>query len=573
MTKLSTSKPLVEMQSVRAPDYARNFLNAENELSKDLTDRSAVTLDHSVWTEVELIDRIRFLLFGLWLTAASALAWRHVVWRDEARALSIAIQGEDWIAMLRGLHGEGHPALWYLLLRAVHAIAGRPEVLAFLALAVAAAAAWLIVWRSPFPRPLIGLILASHFFIYDFSAMARNYGIGMLILFALAIAYPRCRGHGVALGALLFLLANTNVIATILTSAFLLFWFVEILEETGPRWSPAMANFALNAALAAVGAALCFATVYPTFNDAAVAANPRGSRGPRRPGRDRESGAGFRTTARTAGRADLSCRPLDARFRRVRRPAAHRATFGLIESKGAFLASFASLAVLSTFFLLVYPGDYRHEATWLAFVIAMYWICWGPNRTMRERATPLTNRRGFALVRGVGFALFLVLLGVQATLGLADLAFATIVGTPESRARDFADLVSQRPDLKDAILIGEPDYMLESMPYYLPNPTYFVRERRYGEYVRFTHKARIKLTLGDILDEAHAIHASAGRPVVILLAWRIGDMDPARVYRESYVWTFSAPGDQIERFREATTLLAQFPKATSNESYDVYLLK
>jgi hypothetical protein len=35
----------------------------------------------------------------------------------------------------------------------------------------------------------------------------------------------------------------------------------------------------------------------------------------------------------------------------------------------------------------------------------------------------------------------------------------------------------------------------------------------------------------------------------------------------------SAPGDQIERFREATTLLAQFPEATSNESYDVYLLK
>ena len=50
-------------------------------------------------------------------------------------------------------------------------------------------------------------------------------------------------------------------------------------------------------------------------------------------------------------------------------------------------------------------------------------------------------------------------------------------------------------------------------------------------------------------------------------------MDPARVYRESYVWTFSAPGDQIERFRKATTLLAQFPKATSGESYDVYVLK
>jgi hypothetical protein len=173
----------------------------------------------------------------------------------------------------------------------------------------------------------------------------------------------------------------------------------------------------------------------------------------------------------------------------------------------------------------------------------------------------------------VGFVCFLVLLGVQATLGVADLAFAAMVGTPESRSRDFADLMSRRPELKDAILIGDPDYMLEPMHYYLPNPTYLVREQRYGDTVRFTRKAQLDLTLADILDKARAIRASTGRPVMILLAWRLGDMDPARVYRESYVWTFSAPGDQIERFREATTLLAQFPKATSNESYDVYLLK
>jgi hypothetical protein len=115
--------------------------------------------------------------------------------------------------------------------------------------------------------------------------------------------------------------------------------------------------------------------------------------------------------------------------------------------------------------------------------------------------------------------------------------------------------------------------MLEPMHYDLPNRRYLIREHRYGDTVRFTRKARLDLTLGDILDEARAIRTSTGRPVVILLAWRLGDMDPARVYREGYVWTFSAPGDRIEQFREATTPLAQFPKATSGESYDVDLLK
>jgi hypothetical protein len=176
------------MQSLLAPDYVRNPANIAHDTPENLSDCGAETRHDPSRAEIEPADWIRFLLFGLWLAAAAALAWRHVIWRDEARALSIAIQGEDWIAMLRGLHGDGHPALWYLLLRAVHGIAGRPEVLPLLAFAIAVAAAWLIVWRSPFPLALIPLILASHFFIYEFSAMARNYGIGMLILFALAIA-------------------------------------------------------------------------------------------------------------------------------------------------------------------------------------------------------------------------------------------------------------------------------------------------------------------------------------------------------------------------------------------------
>jgi hypothetical protein len=56
-----------------------------------------------------------------------------------------------------------------------------------------------------------------------------------------------------------------------------------------------------------------------------------------------------------------------------------------------------------------------------------------------------------------------------------------------------------------------------------------------------SRKARLDLTLGGILDQARAIHNSTGKPVVILLAWHLGDMDPERVYRESYVWTFSFP--------------------------------
>jgi len=561
------------MHPVLAPDTARNSAIPTYDASKAFEDRGAKPWRALLAARVESVDWSRLLLFALWLAAAGALAWRHVIWRDEARALSFAIEGENWIAMLRGLHGDSHPALWYLLLRAAYGIVGRPEVLPLVAFAIAVAAAWLLVWRSPFPRPLIGLILASHFFIYEFSVMARNYGIGMLFLFALAIAYRKGRGRGVTLGALLFLLANCNVIATVLAGAFLIFWLVEIIGETGVRWSPAMANFALNAAIATAGAALCFATVFPTFNDAAVASHPAGVRALDIVEAIANPGLTFKQLLGWRVAPTYLALPWTPLLLGVGGPLLVGATFGLIDRKGALIGCLASLAALSTFFLLVYPGDYRHEANWLTFVIAMYWISWTPSPADREHAPAQPDGSAFGLVRSSGFGLFVVLLGVQATLGLADLALASMVGAPESRSRDLADLVSRRPELKDAILIGDPDYALESMRYYLPNPTYFVRERRYGSCVHFTRKAQLDLTLGDLLDDARALHASTGKPIVIVLAWRLGRMEPGRAYRESYVWTFSASADEIERFRQTTTLVAQFPEATSNESYDVYVLK
>ncbi|WP_426266984.1 hypothetical protein [Sphingomonas sp. LHG3443-2] len=52
------------------------------------------------------------------------LASLHVVWRDEARAYAFATGGADVAEMWRALRGEGHPPLWYLILRGGHALFG-----------------------------------------------------------------------------------------------------------------------------------------------------------------------------------------------------------------------------------------------------------------------------------------------------------------------------------------------------------------------------------------------------------------------------------------------------------------
>jgi hypothetical protein len=81
--------------------------------------------------------RLRILLLAIWLPASLFLAFHHVHWGDEVRAFSIALQGETVADMLRGLHGEGHPALWYLLLRGAHWLVPVREVLPGAAMLVA----------------------------------------------------------------------------------------------------------------------------------------------------------------------------------------------------------------------------------------------------------------------------------------------------------------------------------------------------------------------------------------------------------------------------------------------------
>ena len=66
---------------------------------------------------------------------------------------SIALQGANVGQMLAALHGEGHPALWFLGLRAGHALIGNP-ILPILSVAVAVAAMALLLSDRPSPGRL-----------------------------------------------------------------------------------------------------------------------------------------------------------------------------------------------------------------------------------------------------------------------------------------------------------------------------------------------------------------------------------------------------------------------------------
>jgi len=516
---------------------------------------------------------IALAMFVVWLGVVSFLAWTHLVWRDEVKALSIALQGDSVFSMLKELHWEGHPAVWYLLLRAAHTLVPRPEVLLLVSIVVAAVAVLILVLRAPFSLPLLALILVARFSMYEYSVMARNYGISMLLLFLFAAFYERHRDKDCLLGVLLFLLANCNVHSALLAGGLLLFWFVDILCGEAANKLQNIRMFLYNAALAAIGVVTCFITVFPALCDSSEI-DPANItfktliKGIFLPSLQLDSW-GLPGADRLAKQMPLLGKPLTL----VKSLILFGSTLGLIRRTGAFVAALTTLVGLSLFFVVLSPGSYRHQALWLVFLICMYWLAVSGDAhkgaCFADRLKPFVGRLSTA-----GTALFVSVLLLQLRYS-AEKIFGIVIAPVEAldnRSNNMRSILAGHPDLKQAVIVADPDFLLETMPYYVSNSTYLMREQRYGNVVHFTRKAQLELSLGDVLTNARRLRQATGKPVVILLSHEIDPSLPAQVYKEGYNWTFTITPEQARAFQLSTRLLKYRAPAETDEEYYAYVM-
>jgi hypothetical protein len=444
-------------------------------------------------------------------------------------------------------------------------------VLPLVAAAVALAAALLLAWRSPFGWFVVAALLFGRLGLYEYSVMARNYGISMLLMFLFATLYPRHRDRGIALGLVLLALANCNVHSAILAGAFALFWWLDILLDRSANRGAALRNFSFNAFLGLVGVLLCAFTVYPPFNDAAQSLLPHGDP-------VRRLAKALLLPASSFWELTGSELPQAARVLSLwpsqSTVVAHvllslvlvGSTFGLSHRPPALLASWIALLCFSVFFTVVYPGFYRHQGLWLVFVVSLYWIV---GRDEPTTATPAMQR-----LRSAGRICFAVLLVLQVAGGLHKVLPVALGNQPESRSREVSRLLEQMPELRQATILADPDYLVEPLVYYLPNRTYLLRERRFGAVVHFTRNARLGLYLLDILDEARRVRDLTGQPVVILLHEQLDPSGPVRAINEGYDWKLWTSPEQVRTFMASTRRIARFdPVCCNDESYDVYVLE
>ena len=483
----------------------------------------------------------RLVLFLTWLALVPWEIAGHVFWRDEVRAFSLALSGSNLVEMLRNVHGEGHPALWYVILRIGHDVFPYREVLPVAGALIGIAAMALVAFRSPFRTITVAMILFSAYGAFEYVVISRNYGIAALVMLALAALYPHVRNK-LWLGVILLVLCNTNVPSCLLAASFLLFRLIEMLTGGSTSTRREWLIFAGNCALAAVGAYLCFVTVYPTFNDEAVSSN---------------------LAHLSLAKIGLALIDSQRGFGQLPGPLiVALSCLAFVRKPAALCASLSGFLILKLFFYLVYPASYRHEILYLFFLLSLLWmIAKGAGGMWPDRAW--TKR-----VELVGTFSFIVLLAANSIL-LTGPITEQLAGKPYSRSADVAKLLRQ-PQLAGAIVMADPDTMLESLPYYVDNPLWLLRQQRFGKVTRLTRNSRLALTVDDILADAIRLHRQTGRPIVFLTYAPLRTDVSERAF-VLYDYHTDLRPESVKRFLASTRRIASLRGIDmSDENYDVY---
>lgn len=167
----------------------------------------------------------------------------HDYFVDEWQALQIAVQSPDLAALLGNLRYEGHPPLWYLLLRGLSAAVGPAAALATASLLCALTTLTLIAARAPWPRWTRLSVLLAEPILFEYGTVSRGASLGVTATFAVLALWERRRAVWLVLALLPLVDFLFGVIALALIG---LRW-----SERRKLWWPGVGLFGLCSALAA----------------------------------------------------------------------------------------------------------------------------------------------------------------------------------------------------------------------------------------------------------------------------------------------------------------------------------
>ncbi len=161
-----------------------------------------------------------YIILGIWIVITLLRVIFHQPWYDEAHAYMMA-QQLSLLDIIAQMKFEGHTFIWYLLLMPfAKADLWYPYPMLILNWFFMLCAMIIFLKKAPFHPITKSIVTFSYPFLAQLPVIARCYAIGVLCLFLLTDLYYKKLEHPLLYSLLIFISANTSVMALFGSFAF-----------------------------------------------------------------------------------------------------------------------------------------------------------------------------------------------------------------------------------------------------------------------------------------------------------------------------------------------------------------
>jgi hypothetical protein len=438
------------------------------------------------WNPLRLTAEDRFpaplaaVLLILYCSATLYVGLHHEPWRDEADAW-LAARDLPLSEMVTGWTAHaGQPVLWYLVLKPLVRLGLPYAAQTVVNLIFMWAAAAVFLFAAPLTRLMKVLFLASYFMAYEYSVIARSYGLSILLIFLAAATYRSRDRHPIRFAIVVALLFSANIYGAIIAGLFLL-----IFAIPPRRTRPALAAIAIMVAGAVVA--------YLQLRLPAVESNPLAMRSIQPSAAITAMRDAFLPAATSPGMPIVGlliivCVALSIRT-----------------SARALLLFAGSIVALLTLYAVVWFGGLRASGFILIVVITSIWIA-------GQASTGLPGR----IAAGALNATLILSAAFAVSVAKTDIAFAF------SGSKEMAAFIDHRFDNSD--IAAYRFYETEALLPYLPGRRFwYIGLGEYGTYLKWDATMRrggeLRYDIAVLMAREH--FAQTAKPWLLLLNTRM----------------------------------------------------
>lgn len=488
----------------------------------------------------------------------------HEVWRDEVVPLSFVRESHTLGELFHNIHNYGHPSLWFLLLYIGHNLWPHMLILKILNLSIATITAFLILHKSPFARPINYLLLTGLYPLYLYPIINRPYGLCFLLIILISLSFGRRHQHPWPLALWLILLANTHAQGLVLTIAIILGLLAEHLWLTFTRPCQKQRgglHFWTSLSVTLIGLTLAISMIIPDSHSVII--------DPTKALNGANILRSLLITLILPGKNFTEVFGLDNSI--FVSFIIYGLAVALLRRWPLSLLFLTGAYGLNLFASLFFPhGSLRHQSFLYLWIIFTLWTA----HNMPPKPIPFVRGRLREWIHYIDqhttivWGMLLIMLMCQGLLAIKrDLLH------DYSASQRLAQFIQQHPQWADAIIISEPDYLSEALPYYIDNPIYLYREKLYRNRTRFTIDNQQHITLKELLAAAVEQKSRQGKEVLVLMGHTLSQTTTPTRIDFSYAASFTYTPESLRQWHKTTKRIAQFPDAITDEHYDVFLIR